>query len=89
MIEYMTIEIVPQSDVVPFAVGFMEEMDKDDILDASGHYDDASQTWVLDKNNTDSSTLMTGFNPERPPTTCQRMTKVGHGHYTTDTFVDD
>ncbi len=67
----------------------MEPIDEEDILDATGRYDEDSQTWILDNNGCDSSVLMSGFNPERPPTTCQRITKVGDKHWTTDTYVDD
>ena len=77
-----------ESMVEPFAQEFMEPIAKDDVLDASGHYDEESQMWIMD-GGSDSSALMTGFNPERPPTTCSQMTKVGDKHYTTDSYVDD
>jgi len=75
--------------VVPFAQQFMEPILDEDILDMSGRYDENSQQWILDKNGSDSSTLMSGFNPERPPTTCSQMTKVGDKHWTNDSYVDD
>ncbi len=67
----------------------MEPIEGDYILDATGHYDEETQTWILENSGSDSSVLMSGLNPERPPTTCQRMTKVGDKHWTTDTYVDD
>lgn len=67
----------------------MEPILENEILDASGHYDKESQTWVLDEKASDSSILMTGLNPERPPTTCSHMTKVGQGDYRSDSYVDD
>ncbi len=75
--------------VEPFATQFMEPIPPEEVLDASGHYDEQKQEWILDKNGSDSSVLMTGFNPERPPTTCQVMTKVGDKHYVSDLSVDD
>lgn len=74
--------------IQPFATQFMEPIAQEDILNASGHYDEASQTWILDQGS-DSSTLMSGISPERPPTTCSQMTKVGDKHYVSDTYVDD
>jgi hypothetical protein len=76
-------------EISPFATKFMEPIKEDDILDATGHYNEATQTWILENGSSDSSALMSGLNPERPPTTCQRMTKVGDKHWTTDTYVDD
>ena len=77
------------AEIVPFAVGFMIPFEEEDMLDATGHYDEASQVWVLDNQRGCSSVLMSGLAPERPPTTCQRMTKVGDKHWTTDTYTDD
>lgn len=81
-------EIVKEG-VKPFTQQFMKPIPEEDVLDLSGHYDGKSQTWILDKDGSDSSTSMTGLNPERPPTTCSRMTRVGAGDYRTDTYVDD
>lgn len=74
--------------IQPFATQFMETIGDEDILDASGHYDEVSQTWILNRGS-NSSALMSGIVPERPPTTCSRMTKVGDKHYVSDTYVDD
>ncbi|GEM_PF-6888983 len=76
-------------DINPFATKFAEPIADEDILDATGYYDEETQTWILENDGSDSSVLMSGLNPERPPTTCQRMTKVGDKHWTSDTYVDD
>lgn len=84
----MTERISPE--VRPFAIGFMSPIAEEEILDATGKYNEATQTWELEKNKADSSSLvMSGANPERPPTTCSQMTKVGDKHWSTDTYVDD
>ena len=82
-------EIIKEGVTEPFAQQFMEPIPPEEVLVASGHYDEESQTWILDESAKDSSALMSGFNPERPPTTCSRMTKVGQGDYRSDTYVDD
>lgn len=81
-------ELIMIETIQPFATRFMEPIAQQDILDASGHYDEASQTWTLDQ-GPDSSALMSGIAPERPPTTCSQMTKVGDKHWVSDTYVDD
>ena len=82
-------QIAKEGETEPFAQQFMKPIPKEEVLDASGRYDPKSQTWILDETNADSGALMTGFSPERPPTTCSRMTKVGDKHYVSDTYVDD
>lgn len=78
-----------EGEIQPFAQQFMKPIPDEEVLDASGHYDEGSQTWILDQGAKPASTLASGFNPERPPTTCSRMTRVGVGDYRSDTYVDD
>lgn len=83
-------QITKEGGAQPFAQQFMEPIASEEMLDASGHYNPESQTWIFD--NPDSSSppaLMTGLNPDRAPTTCQKMTKIGDKHYQTDYFNDD
>lgn len=67
----------------------MENIPENDILDATGKYNEEKQTWELEATRDSSSSLVTAFNPERPPTTCSQMTKVGHDHWISDRYVDD
>jgi len=75
--------------IIPFAVSFAEPVAEDDIIDATGEYDGKTQIWKL-KGKGDSSSMVMSFpQPERPPTTCSRMTKITYNTWRTDTVVDD
>lgn len=54
-----------------------------------GEYNNGTQMWEWPTDSDNPSMVMSGIQPERPPTTCQRMTHISRDRWTTDTVVDD
>lgn len=81
--------MVEKKGAVPFAMHFTERMPTDRITEIKGSYNEQTQTWEWPADPQDPTKIMSGIQPERPPTTCQRMTQIERMRWVTDTVVDD
>lgn len=77
-----------KTEIMPFAMRFQERI-SDKGIKIKGRYNNETQMWEWPTDPDNPSVVMSGIQPERPPTTCQKMTHVSHDRWVTDTIVDD